>query len=441
MEPLPCYPGMSRLGMSNKFNSMPRSITRTSRAQTNKHALLLSQMKITQNHMTVSELSLMHKVLIIFSRHFGCVFQREMLLDICENYLDMLILDTIPIIIHQESNDQVEKHFEKNFSEHPIARRILRIHDKENLFAQFFGVNKGSPTPSTVTRKISLLIKGYPVFDQHDSATEGINSQRNPSMFLIHKNAIINQHICKDFYCRPDYLRIIVAPGADGQTTGPSNFGTFNRKNSEALGIVLVQNDRGNKKTTQKRSQKSINFIKKKISEHFSAFESVTGHLLRSDESLEEVCHVPPQRNRSKSSASNDRMSVSYVLEHEHRRRYFKLFLIKECCVENLLFFEAVMEYKSFSNDKPKRHLLANHILDAFFDEDSTLGINVSNMMREKVFRKLSAEGASLDLFTPVVSEVETMLTDSYSRFLCSSLFVEMEQNEESCAKEPIGSS
>lgn len=79
------------------------------------------------------------KVLLVFLRHFGCVFCQEALINLASDYKKIRRNGITPVIVSMGSQDKIEDFFRSNGIEN-----IVQINDDEQVLYSFFEVKRGS---------------------------------------------------------------------------------------------------------------------------------------------------------------------------------------------------------------------------------------------------------------------------------------------------------
>lgn len=139
--------------------------------------------------------------MLIFLRQFGCTFCRESLTDILAVRKDLQREDTVPVLVHQMSDD--------------FAAKVLgiyelgdlhRISDPDLLLYDYFGLKKATTgqliSPAVWWRGIAGLFKG------HIIGREAGNARQMPGVFVLYKSRIVNKFIHQKPCDRPDYLQL-----------------------------------------------------------------------------------------------------------------------------------------------------------------------------------------------------------------------------------------
>jgi hypothetical protein len=118
------------------------------------------------------------------------------------------------------------------------------------------------------------------------------------------------------------------------------------------------------------------------------------------------------------------------VLKDKKKRRFLKLHAAKQHCVENILFYEAVKQFENQVSAQKRIHF-AHQMILTFLNEESNLGINTTNQLKEQVIKKYE-EGkleneCDVLLFSPIMKDLmRNTLTDIFNRFVTTALYKEM---------------
>jgi hypothetical protein len=111
--------------------------------------------------------------------------------------------------------------------------------------------------------------------------------------------------------------------------------------------------------------------------------------------------------------------SLQDVYSDKYLYRYFKMYLLKEMSVENLLFVENVNNYKK---DVEKRKQWGDHIAKVFFDKKSICELNVSQKEKTKVLEAIQTYDEGI--FDRMMTDLEiSVISDCYIRFSQSNIW------------------
>ena len=118
-------------------------------------------------------------------------------------------------------------------------------------------------------------------------------------------------------------------------------------------------------------------------------------------------------------------ITLETVLLNQKLRPYFRAHVVNERSVENIIFFEAVQEFKN-TKDEDKRKKLAQEIVSNFLERSSFFEINVDDSTKQKVKTMINEKGPCIDVFSSLEIEIENVMSDSFHRFMKTPLFSEM---------------
>jgi peroxiredoxin len=158
---------------------------------------------ITQRGENVLELSKKQKLVMVFLRHFGCIFCREALNEIAELESKMQELNTKIIMVHMSSEPIAKKYFERFHIGH-----LDRVSDPDCTFYRGFGILKGTFNQlfgfrSWIRGIDAGIIKG------HGWGVQLGDGFQMPGVFTIHKGKIISEFRHKYASDKPDYLELV----------------------------------------------------------------------------------------------------------------------------------------------------------------------------------------------------------------------------------------
>lgn len=159
---------------------------------------------IVHENKSLLEISENQPVLLVFLRHFGCIFCRQALKDIGEKLDHFKKHNTEIIFVHMSDMDTANEYFEQ-FG----LGGVKSISDPETKIYGSFGLVRGS---FTQLYGLSVWVKGIKA-----STTEGLgfstkqigDSFQMPGIFVIHKGEFIYSYYHNKISDKPDYNRII----------------------------------------------------------------------------------------------------------------------------------------------------------------------------------------------------------------------------------------
>ncbi len=162
----------------------------------------LDQM-LTDNGRSVLDLSRDKPVMIVFLRHFGCIFCREAMKDIAQRRRQIEADGNIIVLVHMESNELAEDYFEKyNLDGCP------HVYDPTCKWYAKFGLTKG-----TISQLFGLktMVRGFSAgisMKQFGGAPFG-DAFQMPGIFVFQDGKLLGTFVHRTVSDRPDYTKIL----------------------------------------------------------------------------------------------------------------------------------------------------------------------------------------------------------------------------------------
>lgn len=155
---------------------------------------------LTQDAVSVTELSHRSSVMLVFLRHFGCAFCREALADLAARRDDIEANGTRLVLVHMsQSDDEVSK----IFAEFELIE-VDRVSDPERRLYRAIGLERGGFRQFFGLR---VLKRGWRagILDGHGLGLPRTDSRQMPGVFLVRNSEVIRafRHIHAGE--RPDY--------------------------------------------------------------------------------------------------------------------------------------------------------------------------------------------------------------------------------------------
>jgi hypothetical protein len=372
---------------------------------------ILSQMVIynSKHKVSVLELSQTCNVLLIPLRYMQCCLCSYAIMRMAELYKVLLQCNTIPVLIHQESEEEATEYIEQypTFKKHPnrdVLCNLFRVADPTGSY--FYDQLKVEEYSS---RLIYDVAKSIPKI-RHVMTTMKMERPkkivkhwtRYPSFFIIEKGLCVNAFYSKSFGGTIDYTRALVDP-EQKSCIGDVCAQTMSLEQlNEMFGVYInLANFKG----------KDSDILSRLTGSSFCISESIAhDDLLPSDV---------------------DTIDLISVLQDPDMRRYFKLYSMKELSVENILFYEAVLKFRSNDNvDTIQQE--AKDIFNRFLVPSSHLEINIGSHMRKKITSIIQQEEESdlhnnRTMFDEICTYIESAnLADTFHRFKRHDSFLEM---------------
>ncbi|KAL0478026.1 hypothetical protein AKO1_005337 [Acrasis kona] len=377
---------------------------------------------MTNTGLSVGQLSASHKVMLVFIRNTGCCFCEEAIRDVTHNYIELLKLNTIPVIVHQEKPLIFTRYLDKISDGNPIITNMIRVYDHNDFVRDALEVSGRFPNvihhPKMFYRAFQLIfVKGYD--NSFTGKGEGTGIGRKPAIFFIEKDKVVLEYRHLTYAVRPDYLRILVDPERRGIASDASSTVDTDRSFEPEIYCETLEKKEV-EKPLQSTSQNKLNDVQPSAGPMCLCVPNTRAvgacGLNFKKPKLPKECEI---------FDSDD--DLIRVLNNEVCQRYFQLFASKEHSSENVMFYEAVQtKYNRKFTENSKRKG-AQEIIVTFFDEKSLLGINASKASKDLIIARLKDEGTPEDLFTDIIKEFKNgVLLDMYTRFQNSKLFEEM---------------
>ncbi len=159
---------------------------------------------VTNKGQTLLSLSNEKPILLIFLRHFGCVFCKEALSDLAEMRTSIEAKGVELVFVHMAKNALADRYFEE-FD----LKGALHISDPNKMYYIDFGLRKGNFSQlyglSTWLRGFSADVKQ---FELERSPQLGDSTQM-PGIFSIKNGTITGEYIHKKASDKPNYEQLI----------------------------------------------------------------------------------------------------------------------------------------------------------------------------------------------------------------------------------------
>lgn len=158
---------------------------------------------VTNRNSNLLELSLEKPVMLVFLRHFGCVFCRDALRELSTLKTFITEKQVQLIFVHMASNELANEFFEKY-----DLNGFESISDPECKIYSSFGLGKGN---FNQLFGLKSFIKGFEA-SMHGtmiSLKQIGDGFQMPGVFVVHKGKIIQSYIHRTASDKPDYLSLI----------------------------------------------------------------------------------------------------------------------------------------------------------------------------------------------------------------------------------------
>jgi len=163
----------------------------------------LLQSTITSAGRSLAQASEEKSVLLVFLRHFGCVFCKEAMKDIGNRKEEWLEKDINVILVHMSTHDKAEPYF----SQYGVGG-IENISDPSCTLYADFGLGKGRLSQlfglKNFIRGFETTLQGIPI-----GLRQIGDGFQMPGVFMIRNSRIMESYIHASAADRPDYDKII----------------------------------------------------------------------------------------------------------------------------------------------------------------------------------------------------------------------------------------
>lgn len=309
------------------------------------------------------------QLLFIFINKISCDFTKKLLQDILSKYDSILKTNTIPVIIYI---------------------------DKESFFQDYFSTSGGKLYTKLFTYQDNKLREKFKLKDKQEEIKKGKKLEEEFGMFLIHSGKVVKTFTTFDEDETPDLLRFIIESEV-----------TVSIRPKKSFKKIEISNQKDYQKVNSPKNP-IIELSKEKKKNSGFKWQSSPFSSLDSTEEYD--------------------ANLDNVLATKEWRHYFKLFLAQEYALENITFIEKVEEFKTNKNN---RGILVNEIIETHFTQDSINEVNAPTKLVEILFKNIGNirnNEFPNDLFDPIVNHLKLgPLMDSYSRFVLSDLYFEMQ--------------
>lgn len=157
----------------------------------------------TASGCSLLELSNHKTVLLVFLRHFGCIFCREALKDLSIHRTDLQECNTELVLVHMETNAEADVYFSKY-----DLSGVHHIEDADQKLYKRFGLQRGNLSQLF---GLKSLMRG-----RKASANMSLNSLipktdafQMPGVFVIKKGVIKEQYIHQTVSDKPAYFDLV----------------------------------------------------------------------------------------------------------------------------------------------------------------------------------------------------------------------------------------
>lgn len=159
---------------------------------------------ITNKDNDLDSLSRSNPVILVFLRHFGCIFCKEALHDLAEKKAELAYKKIKLVFVHMTNLAMADKFFREFQFENPE-----HISDPECSIYQQFGLAKGKLNQLF---GLNTWVRGFQIsrnLSHHMSVKQIGDSFQMPGIFVLFEGKIVDSYIHKSASDRPDYNKFI----------------------------------------------------------------------------------------------------------------------------------------------------------------------------------------------------------------------------------------
>lgn len=369
------------------------------------HSKVLDQLYIAGR--SAKKVSEQHRLILIHLNLFNADMYKEVLDMVASHLYYLLRLNTVPVILHQETRENVLL-YQKN-SLIPQAKHLLFIKVDDNLLQSFELL--------TLIKKEQGMLNGIQGILKKDQKKQ--------------KEEFIKQKIFGMVFVDDEKItqRVLFEPGTHIDFCG-MYFQDLDVKKCKGT-------------SSDKVFFQSILKIFPTLPPHH--LNTIVRHMLRE---FEELKRKEKEEKEQKEKEEMDRLNgvkktdnisglrkFEKCMRKDRRRFYFKKFATKESSVEPSYLYEEVLQYKGVHSLDYKLKK-AQRIYKIFVDPKGILPVN-TNMKHIREVQEIIEKAVKFnefppdDLFDRLLSDVKSVLSDSFLRFVLLDVYKDMEREDE----------
>jgi hypothetical protein len=331
------------------------------------------------------------KCVFFVMKFFSCPFCLSAVDDIYNLHDSLLKNGCVPILIHSEKDEDLEKYYKTS----ERKTEYLRLHRiaTTDVLLDYLEMKHHSMLQGLVSMT-KLMLGSKTITHLYDTKTaSGVkefmdNAPKDNDLsmclscaFVVQDRQVIFHTDCANMSDRLDIARIVI----ETETDGPIEF------------------------TVHKEAYACI---KNPLAKPFNIKKPAPMQQIMSDKKSSLSCIAP---------GIEEEVPVRVFVKNPKDFKMLKTFMTKEYNVENINFYESIQEFRSIEDNK----LLipaAARIFEMFFSEDSPNLLNVTKEQTETVRGKL--ENPEIAMFDDVLNEnVMSAMRDSFLRLQKSDMY------------------
>jgi hypothetical protein len=392
------------------------------------------------------------KVLLFFMSYLGCAHCQGTLDDIVSLREQLFLLNVIPIVVHNENDQTYEEWALESEKTRSISQELLHLQRTKEV-KKYFKMKSVSvmklltaesfPTVGNVSAAVEIKrlakcgLKNLVKYVTNETAT------LLASCFVVADCKVIS-HFGKDRkYQRFDLARIVIDTDGNGIEVHTDiyscDYSVIRKKKKELKLIEIEKREKEllNIETEYEFEKEKLTFKYNQDLENLKTkYDSLIEEKKREKEiivnpEMNQVVIVKEKKNKSKSEkgikeeVKVEKLKMSEVLGNPKLRKFFKTFCAREYAVENVIFYEEVMQFQKLNLDK--RVDRAQKILKLFVvpSDDCVYQINSSSKLLQLLKEKL--EECPTDLFDVILQDlINETISNVYMRYLTSDIYQDM---------------
>ncbi|KAG2385672.1 hypothetical protein C9374_003487 [Naegleria lovaniensis] len=389
---------------------------------------ILDSMIVHPSGHSVLQLSAKHRVLLVFIKWFGCPMCQNVIDELQKYLSSFLLLNIIPVVCHQEHVDK----FSKYISHTQIMHCSITNDIKKAFLVQRASLLRHAMMMPTL---FSYMIKHRKKFFLPSrKEMKHMDMLSSFGMYMVFKGEVCHSFSSEKLNERPDYGSYIFQLEEEELL-----FKEYSQTPEEFIPDLVKLFP------TMKEILRQVRMEKRK---------SVTHAMIQNV--------MNPTTFHNPTSDENDSLTVTTVLENASMRRFFKAFLANSFCLESVIFYEQVMQYKmlcqqeqhvanmqckltnsSYYSSPGTMSVLsdvenflelqqgieqkAKYIIETFLEDHSMFLINTSKKIISKMKTSMEECGYTETLFDEIVKDlIQQVLVYNFEEFTASKIFEDM---------------
>eukprot|EP01080_Neovahlkampfia_damariscottae_P007434 gene7434-11757_t len=395
-----------------------------------------------------------YKVLLFFMSYLGCHFCQGTLDDIVDLQEQLLLLNVIPIVVHNENQKTFDEWAQESERTQLISKQILHLQRTKEIKKYFkmrsvsvlslltveaFATSANQNAGLEAKRLTGRGLKGLVKFVTKETAA------LLAGCYVVSNSEVISEFGKERKHQRFDLARIVIDTDGTGIEVHTDIYSCQIQKKKKKINPQekiqqqikkLDEEYELEKEVLKLKHEQEKDELKRKYED---LIEEKRKKIIELEEQPEQSLAIPIKQPKKsifsfkspRESQSNfiqeplkkKKYTLEEILEDPKLRKFFKTFSTREYSVENVIFYEEVEKYKKLS--EKKRRGRSCDIIKLFIESDSTYEINTTAKLKKKVLESLHE--AKVDLFDVILKDlVQETMSNIYCRFILSELHRDM---------------